>query len=156
MKPLPRGLPPGSSNLRSGLRLHLRKRRQLQLPLLPWRPRLPPRPARAWRHRALPSAFPAGMASSDVAQPPPTHPWVQWETGVSTLRGRQSRRGVLREGHCGARVNGPFVVTGGKAKNLEKTLQPLAVRATALIKVISKSSPILDIVFAYGHFDCEI
>jgi len=24
------------------------------------------------------------------------------------------------------------------------------------IKAISKSSPILDIVFAYGHFDCEI
>jgi len=31
-----------------------------------------------------------------------------------------------------------------------------AVRATALIKAISKSSPILDIVFAYGYFDFEI
>jgi len=38
----------------------------------------------------------------------------------------------------------------------EMSPRGLAVRATALIKVISKSSPMLDIVFAYGHFDCEI
>ena len=50
----------------------------------------------------------------------------------------------------------PLANTPPIIRTPQKTPHPQPVRSTALIKAFSKSSPILDIVFAYGHFDCEI
>jgi len=57
-------------------------------------------------------------------------------------------------GRSGRGIRSPIGYASGYQNSYSDA--EITVRATALIKAISKSSPILDIVFAYWHFDCEI